>query len=122
MLFLDGKSDRDIAAKLGLTRQAVWLYRQDPDIAARLEQHRSELITTALTDLAALGSVAVSVVRETLEDEDASPALRLTAARLTLDQLLRYTAQVHDTPAPKRSREEMIAQLRAALAVLEGQS
>ncbi|WP_188881584.1 helix-turn-helix domain-containing protein [Alicyclobacillus cellulosilyticus] len=79
-LLLMGKSDREVAEAVGVTRQTVWEWRnRNPDFIAALNARRQELWGAQVERLRQLVAKAVDVLEEDLH-QNADAKLRQAAA------------------------------------------
>jgi len=77
---LQGKSDRAVAAEVGVSRTTVWEWRNhDPLFIAELNRERSELWMEARGRLKLMANRALDVLEEQLDGDD--PKASLTAAK-----------------------------------------
>ena len=82
----------EAAKSSGLSERTVYRRLQEPGFQKRLAATRDELLTSALGELAASATHAVTTLRQLLESAD--DRVRLQAARTLLDQLLRLREAV----------------------------
>lgn len=92
---LQGKSDRAVAAEVGVSRTTVWEWRNhDPLFIAELNRQRSELWMEARGRLKLMANRALDVLEEQLDGDD--PKASLTAAKY----ILQGTKLLGDTDLP----------------------
>ena len=82
-----GSTVEDAAKAAGLSSRTAYRRLADPGFARRLAQTRDELISNALGELVDCASEAVATLRALLSASD--ERVRLSAAKSTLEQLLR---------------------------------
>ncbi len=92
---LQGKSDRAVAAEVGVSRTTVWEWRNhDPLFIAELNRQRSELWMEARGRLKLMANRALDVLEQQLDGDD--PKASLTAAKY----ILQGTKLLGDTDLP----------------------
>jgi transposase len=92
---LQGKSDRAVAAEVGVSRTTVWEWRNhDPLFIAELNRERSELWMEARGRLKLMANRALDVLEQQLDGDD--PKASLTAAKY----ILQGTKLLGDTDLP----------------------
>lgn len=85
-LLLEGRSIPDVAGELGVRRETVWRWTQDPEVAAELRARRMERREAKASQLDELADRALEVLSELLEGEDTPPAVRFKIATALLDR------------------------------------
>lgn len=72
-----------------VNKSTVFRWLSDPTFAAIYREARAQLLESTLAGLQSAGGAAVETLREVMGDKTAQPAARVSAARATLDALLR---------------------------------
>ena len=85
-LILTGHSTTDIAAQVGVRRETVWRWTQDPAFAAEVSRHRAERRMTVHSELDAGVLEAVRMLRGLVNDTEAPAGARVRAATALMDR------------------------------------
>ena len=85
-LILTGHSTTDIAAQVGVRRETVWRWTQDPAFAAEVTRHRAERRMTVHSELDAGVLEAVRMLRGLVNDTEAPAGARVRAATALMDR------------------------------------
>jgi len=88
-----GASRRDAAARAGVGERTVRRRLQDPVFQARVEEARGQRLQGVYEALRAHGQEAAATLRELMGSAN-PPAVRLRAATVVVDRLLRYQEAV----------------------------
>lgn len=91
-LLLAGKSVRDIAVELDVSRPTVSTWLGEPDVRAELERANAEIIDGAVAHLQRLTAKAVRRLERLIDDED-NDATGLGAAKTVLDRVDRLSGK-----------------------------
>lgn len=83
---LDGETNAEIAAALGIDRSTVWRVRTDPQIAAMVDAARELRMFEIRDRLLDLSHRAVDVLGELMTNAATPPAVRVKAAAEILDR------------------------------------
>ena len=90
----------------GVVRKTVYQWLQLPEFEQALTQAKGEALGELSRRLLAMSSLAADTIENVMNDQDASPAVRLRAADTELNRMLQVN-QAHDL-------EERISRLEAA--------
>ena len=85
-LMLAGRTDREIAAELGVDPSTVWRWRTDPSFSEELDREQRERFAQVGERLSALVPRAVDTLGEILSDPATPPMLRVRCAETILDR------------------------------------
>jgi hypothetical protein len=88
-VLLEGQTMGAAATAAGVSPATLYRWRHEPAFVAELRAGESELIAGALRSLTALARPAVTVAGSVLEDRSAAPGVRLRAAQVVIEALLR---------------------------------
>jgi hypothetical protein len=93
------------ACLVGVHRSTIHDWLTQPDFQSALAEARQEFLDLYQDQLLAIANLAIDTIRQTLENIELSPALRLRAALAVLDRPLFPTqivpdATLSDTPQP----------------------
>jgi hypothetical protein len=77
------------AAAAGLSRRTVQRRLEEPAFRAELQAARERLIEEGIGRLAGLAATAIQTLRDVMTDPEAPHAAKVSAARATLEHLLR---------------------------------
>ena len=83
------KTQRAAAASVGIAERTLARWLIDGNFQAELSRAEGEVIAEAVRELLGLASSAVGCLRDTLDDKELSAGVRIRAAALALDALLR---------------------------------
>lgn len=81
-----GESYNDIAEAMGVQRQTVSKWADDPEVQAELATMREEIRARLVNRTAKLATRAINVHAEIMDNEEAPDAVRLAAAKNILDR------------------------------------
>lgn len=102
---------RGAAEKAGIGHATIYRWLGDPAFVEALREVRSQAFERTMTLLAAAAEKAVEVLREILGDDEAavraSAAIRIRAARCSLDGMLRAHALIETEERLRRIEEQM---------------
>lgn len=119
-LLADGMSDTEVARALTVHPTTVARWRRRPDFRAKLEAVQEARIEAAQSRMMALQGKAIGVWAATLDDPDASAALKCDVATKIIDRSLtiadRRAARVapHSTQLDEQTAREQLRALKAA--------
>ena len=86
---LAGGTVRAAALAVGVAEKTIYRWMTDPAFSAALKAAEGDAVNEASRQLVSLASVALEQVRTILEDTNTTPTLRLRAAQIVLENLLR---------------------------------
>lgn len=92
-LWIQGKTNREIAELLGLDQSTVWRWSQRPDVQERLARYRADVDRAVANKVVDACREAVDKVRELMRTAD-DERVQLAAAKDLLDR-----ARVTDAPS-----------------------
>lgn len=92
LLVASGDSVGEAAAKLGVARRTAYNWRARDDFKAAVAEHRRAKNEQAIGKLAHAATKAVETIIELAESSDV-PVVRLNAARVILDNLMKLRAE-----------------------------
>ena len=81
----------EAAKKAGMTDRTIRNYLANPDFAAELMRRKRQLVADATRQMQANYQAAINALREVLDDQEAPPAARISAARAVLEFGIRFT-------------------------------
>ena len=85
-LMLAGHTTTEVAAQIGVRRETVWRYTQDPDFAAEVSRRRAERRLAVHAELDAGVREAVQMLRGLVSDPEAPHGARVRAATALMDR------------------------------------
>ena len=85
-LMLAGHTTTEVAAQIGVRRETVWRYTQDPAFAAEVSRRRAERRMAIHAELDAGVRQAVQMLRGLVSDPEAPPGARVRAATALMDR------------------------------------
>jgi transcriptional regulator with XRE-family HTH domain len=104
-MLLRGMGYQEIAEELGVTRQAVWDWMQDPEFVAELREQQQSILQETHDILVAASADVGMVFREIALDKAAPPRARVAAAAKFFELLGKHkTAPIQ--PADDDGEEE----------------
>lgn len=83
---LDCGEIKEAAETAGITKVTLWRWLQSPEFQSRYRAARRQLVETAIAQLQSDCTIAVRVLREVAEDEEAPASSRVAAAKTILEQ------------------------------------
>lgn len=87
-LLLAGKDVEEVAREVGVGRDTVFRWRNEPEFARRLEAHREALLKTIEDNNVADVRRALQVRREIMDNAGVKPEVRLKAAESILSMAM----------------------------------
>lgn len=84
LLLAQGMTGRETASRVGVTEETVSRWRSQPEFAASLNRCFGEAIEVVQNRLRSLAGDALGTIEEVMRDQDAPPAVRLSAATALL--------------------------------------
>ena len=81
LLLAQGKTNRAVAQKLGVTEKTIWNYRQKPEVQKIIRQTQEEFAELSGSMAVTVVPEAIAVLQEILNDPDSRAADRIQAAR-----------------------------------------
>ncbi len=85
-LILAGHSTTDIAAQVGVRRETIWRWRQDPSFAAEVSVRQAQRRRSIHDELDAGVLESVKMLRGLVNDTEAPPGARVRAATALMDR------------------------------------
>ena len=85
-LILAGHSVTDIASQVGVRRETVWRWRNDPSFASEVSVRQAQRRQSIHDELDAGVIESVRMLRGLVADTDAPPGARVRAARALMDR------------------------------------
>jgi hypothetical protein len=85
-LILAGHSVTDIASQVGVRRETVWRWRQDPSFASEVDLRQAQRRQSIHDELDAGVIESVRMLRGPMADTDAPPGARVRAATALMDR------------------------------------
>lgn len=95
------------AEEVGVSARTVYRWLEDPRFKAELSKAEGVAIDTASRNLVRLADSALALITQVLANSDITPAVRLRAAGMILDNLIALREL--------RTTEERLSQLEAAV-------
>lgn len=86
---LAGHTVESAATKAQISHRTAWRYLAEPAVRAELQRRGDALLAGATSGLLADLALARKTLREVMNDQDAPPTARVSAARAVLDSVLR---------------------------------
>ena len=83
-------SERAAADLLGCSRSSIQTRKKNPTFKIRFEKARGEIVNSAVDQMRANLSTAVSTLAEIMRDSEVAPSIRVQSADLILRHFLRY--------------------------------
>lgn len=87
-------SIRSASKQLGISDRTIYRRMKDPDFMERYQEQRKTAIDTASQELVNLAEMAIETIKKVMQDENASPQIRLNASGLILGNILKYHEMV----------------------------
>ena len=81
LLLAQGKTNRAVAQKLGVTEKTIWNYRQKPAVQKIIRDTQEEFAELSGSMAVTVVPEAIAVLQEILNDPDSRAADRIQAAR-----------------------------------------
>ena len=81
LLLAQGKTNRAVAQKLGVTEKTIWNYRQKPEVQKVIRDTQMEFAELSGSMAVTVVPEAIAVLQEILNDPDSRAADRIQAAR-----------------------------------------
>ena len=98
------------AKAVGISPRTIWQRMQIPDFRKRLHDYRVNNLHAAVMGLQAATQSAVQTAVFIMEDAETPPAVRLNAAKLILDDALKFDSTLTSTES-REVREGILSQL-----------
>ena len=86
-LWAEGKTNTQVAAALGVSRESAWRWRQEPEVAAALSRFHSESRSAASARLLCALPTALDVLVSVMSDITAPAGTRIRAAAEVLSRV-----------------------------------
>jgi DNA-binding MurR/RpiR family transcriptional regulator len=93
----------------GVSKSTMWRFLQEPSFQARYRAMRRQLVESAIGQLQADCTKAVTVLREVAEDREAPASARVSAAKTIIEQSLR-AVELEDLSERVERLEELLEQ------------
>ena len=113
-LLLAGRTSGEVAEALGISRQTVWRFRQEPAFKAALVARQSDRVEDMRAELEAAGLDAAEYLRKVADGRERGDAARMRAAEFILARALPATLE---TSAEDRVRDALAAAVGGVEAV-----
>ena len=81
LLLAQGKTNRAVAQKLGVTEKTIWNYRQKPEVQKVIRDTQMEFAELSGSMAVTVVPEAIAVLQEILNDPEARAADKIQAAR-----------------------------------------
>ena len=88
---LTSDTKAEAAEKAGISDRTLRTYLADPVYKAEYQRRKRKLLTHATQQMQKSMKIAVSTLRDIIENKESKDSDRITAARLILEYSLRYT-------------------------------
>ncbi len=106
------------AESVGCSPRTIWQRMQNPDFRKRLDDYRKKNLQAACLGLEAATMHALTTAVDIMQDIDTPPAVRLSACKLILDNVLKFDTQLVGAET-RESREGMLSSLIDGLRILD---
>jgi AcrR family transcriptional regulator len=94
----------------GVSRATLYRWLREETFAAALREARARIFESLLTDLHAIGRLAIDALREVLEDKKANPSTRVKASLGALSVIIR-AREIIETEERLRELEEQLGRI-----------
>ncbi len=102
-------SIKDAAKEIGITSRTIFLWLNDEKFSEAYRQARSKTVGLALAEIQKAMPQAIAALKEVMENREAPPSARVSAARAVLELAERWT-QTEDLIGRVEVLEKKIAQ------------